>query len=309
MTQHTRTRTLLLMLASFTLMMFSSCEKEVHINLKSSEPQVVVQGQIETGMPPYVILTNTIGFFSKIDLSTYEKSFLHDAVITVSDGTKTVKLKEYTFDTGASFKFSIYSLDTASFNPANFMFGENNKTYTLSITYQGKTYTGVTKIPNPQGIDSMWFDEPLFAGEKTPDSALQLYVNYKDPDTLGDYVRYFTQRGNDLFYPSEIFSDEIVNGKQVNKIGLVAGYEQASGGQDRSRDSLIYFFPGETVTLKWCAVDKAVYNFFNTLQFARNSVGNPFSSPINPTTNMKNGALGVWAGYGVYERTAVVPHK
>ncbi|MBX2905975.1 MAG: DUF4249 domain-containing protein [Taibaiella sp.] len=301
-------RTLLIMLTSFTTLMIS-CEKEVHINLKSSDPQVVVQGQIETGAPPYVILTSTIGFFSKVDLSTYEKSFIHDAVVTVSDGTKTVTLKEYTFDTGASFRFSLYTLDTTNFNPANFLFGENNKTYTLSITHGGRTYTGVTKIPTPQGIDSMWFDEPLFAGNKTPDSALQLFVNYKDPDTPGDNVRYFTQRGNDIFYPSEIFNDEVVNGKQVNKIGLVAGYEETSDKADRNRDSLIYFFPGESVTLKWCAVDKGVYTFFNTLQFARNSVGNPFASPINPTTNMRNGALGVWAGYGVYERTAVVPHK
>lgn len=286
-----------------------SCEKEVNINLKSSDPQVVVQGQIETGQPPFVVLTSTLGFFSKVDLSTYEKSFIHNAVVTVSDGAKTVTLKEYTFDTGASFRFSVYSLDTTSLTPANIIFGENNKTYTLTITHEGKTYTGVTTIPTPQGFDSMWFDEPLFVTDKTADSARQLFVNYKDPDTLGDYVRYFTRRGNDLFYPSEIFSDEVVNGKQVNKIGLIAGYEQTTGVEGQGRDSLLYFFPGETVTLKWCAVDKGVYNFFNTLLFARNSVGNPFASPINPTTNMKDGALGVWAGYGVYERTMTVPHK
>ena len=289
--------------------MILSCEKEVNINLKSSDPQVVVQGQIETGQPPFVVLTSTLGFFSKVDLSTYQNSFIHNAVVTVSDGTKTATLKEYTFDTGASFKFSIYSLDTTNLSPANIIFGENNKTYTLTITHEGKTYTGVTTIPTPQGFDSMWFAEPLFASENTLDSALQLFVNYKDPDTMGDYVRYFTRRGNELFYPSEIFSDEVVNGKQVNKIGLIAGYEQMSGAADRNRDSLLYFFPGETVTLKWCAVDKGVYQFFNTLQFARSAVGNPFSAPINPTTNMKNGALGVWAGYGVYERTMTVPNK
>lgn len=286
--------------------LLASCEKEVNINLKPGETQVVVQGQIETGAPPFVILNTSIGFFSKVDLGTYEKSFVHDAVVTVSDGVKTVTLKEYSFDTGGSFHFYIYSLDTTGFNPANIILGENGKTYTLSVTAGGKTYTGITGIPAPKPLDSVWFGEPLFAGNNTSDSARQLFVNYDDPDTLGDCVRYFTQRDNKGFFPSGIFNDEIVNGKMVNNIGLEAGYDQTNT-EDVRRDSLIYFFPGETVTLRWCSVDKAVYQFYNTLQFARNSAGNPFSAPINPITNMRNGALGVWAGYGVYERVLVVP--
>jgi len=296
----------LLFVAFATLSLFS-CEKEVHINLQNTAPRVVVQGSIETGGIPYVMLTSSISFFAKVDLSTLEKSFLHGATVTVSNGTKTVTLKEYTFDTGSAFKFSVYSLDTANMNPDNLLWGENGSFYTLSVTYGGQTYTGITKIPIPQGIDSMWFGEPQFPREKTPDSALQLYVNYKDPDTPGDYVRYFTQRGNDVQFPSEIFSDEVINGKTINKIGLVAGYQDRA--DVKNGDSLIYFFPGETVLLKWCAIDKGVYQFFNSLQFAKNAVGNPFSAPINPITNMKNGALGVWAGYGVYAKTMVVPHK
>lgn len=281
------------------LLSLTSCEKEVSINLASSPPQVVVQGGIETSGPPYVVLTSTVGFFSKVDLATLENSFLHDAKIEVSDGSRTVTLREYSFDTGTAFKYYVYSIDSS-----NLMLGENGKTYELKITYAGKTYTSVTKIPTPQGFDTMWFDTPLFAGNNTPDSALQLFVNYIDPDTLGDYVRCFTQRGNQNFFPSANFSDEIVNGKTINNIGLAAGFQ--NDGSNINRDSLIYFFPGERVTLKWCAIDKGVYDFWNTLDFARSAVGNPFSSPINPTSNLKNGAVGVWAGYGVYSRTVIV---
>lgn len=281
------------------LLSLTACEKEVSINLASSPPRVVVQGGIETNSPPYVILTSTVGFFSKVDLATLENSFLHGAVIQVSDGSRSVTLREYSFDTGTAFKYYVYSIDSG-----NIMLGENGKTYELKITYEGNTYTSTTKIPNPQGIDSMWFDTPLFAGNNTPDSALQLFVNYTDPDTLGDFVRCFTQRGNQGFFPSTNFSDEIVNGKTINNIGLAAGYQNDI--PNRNRDSLIYFFPGERVTLKWCAIDKGVYDFWNTLDFAKGSVGNPFSSPINPTSNIKNGAVGVWAGYGVYARTVVV---
>ncbi|GAA4460739.1 hypothetical protein GCM10023093_03950 [Nemorincola caseinilytica] len=299
----THKRPLSLILMSFIVLMLASCEKEVHINLASVPPSLVVQGQIETDEPPFVLLTTTMGFFSKIDLGTLQNTFVHDAVVKVSDGSRTVTLKEYTIDS-SGYKFSFYTID---FLGADTMFGQENKIYTLTIDHNGKTYTARTKIPVPQGVDSMWFDVPEFAGENTPDSARQLFVNYTDPDTLGDYVRCYTDRNNEGFFYSSNFSDEIINGKKISKIGLAAGY-QNDGTDNRNRDSLIYFFPGDSVSLKWCAVDKAVYNFWNTLDFAKGSVGNPFASPINPTTNLTNGALGVWAGYGTYYKRARVPH-
>src|SRR5688500_7073078 len=72
-----------------------SCEKEVNFDLGTAAEKVVVEGTIETGLPPYVFLTKSIGFFSKIDLNTLSNSFIHGAKITVSDGVKSFVLKEY----------------------------------------------------------------------------------------------------------------------------------------------------------------------------------------------------------------------
>jgi len=295
----------LLIISVFVLVM-TSCEKEVHINLGTSAAKVVIQGAIENGKVPYVILTSTISFFSNVDLATLQNSFLHDAVITVSDGTKTTTLKEYSIDTGANNKVYIYSVDTSG--STGFMTGEIGKFYTLSVIYGGTTYTSVTKIPNPAGVDTMWFDKPEFVNDKTPATARQMFINYTDPDTSGNYVRCFTRRGNQLFYPSGIFSDEVVNGKVVNKIGILGGYAASSGTDNRNRDSLVYFFPGETVTLQWSSIDKGVYTFWNSVDFAKNAVGNPFSSPINTISNISNGAVGVWSGYGSVYVTMVVPN-
>ena len=292
-----------LIVVLFLVVSLASCQKEVHINLGSTPPQVVVQGAIETNVPPYVILTNTIGFFSSIDLTTLQNSFLHGALITVSDGTATVTLKEYSIDTGSNSKFYVYSVDTAALG--NIMYGQVGKFYTLSVTYNGTTYTSVTKIPVPKGIDSMWFGPPTFKNSKTPDSAVELFANYSDPDTPGNYVRYFTKRNNELYYPSGIFSDDLVNGNVIRNIDLYAGYDDST---NVNGDSLRYFYPGDSVTLKWCEIDKGVYDFWNTYAFASNAIGNPFSSPINVKTNMTNGALGVWCGYGTVFTTLVVHH-
>lgn len=297
------TKTLGIFIAALLVLFTSSCEKEVHIQLASVPPRVVVEGSIETDSPPFVMLTSSMGFFSKVDLATLQNSFLHNAVVKVSNGTKTITLREYTIDS-STFKFSFYTIDTADLS--NIMFGEEGKHYTLTIDYEGKSYSAITKIPYPQKFDTMWFAEPEFTGPNTPDSARQLFVNYKDPDTLGDYVRAYTSRNGGAFLYSANFSDEIVNGKQINKIGLALGYEPSNGS--RNQDSLIYAFPGEEITLKWAAVDKGVYTFWNTLDFAKGSVGNPFSSPINPVTNLTNGALGIWAGYGTYYKTAIVQY-
>ena len=283
------------------LLCSASCEKVVHINLASVPPQVVVEGAIETGLPPYVILTSTIGFFSNVNLSTLQNTFLHGADIRVSCGSKTVTLVEYSIDTGNNNKFFIYTVDTA--NLANIMLGRVDSFYNLTITYNGQTYTSFTKIPAPKGVDTMWFATPTYKDAGTPDSALQLFVNYTDPDTPGNYVRYFTQINGGTFFPSQIFSDEVVNGKAIKNLGLFGGYDQALNSNG---DSLSYFYPGDTVTLKWAEIDKNVYNFWNTAGYAASVTGNPFASPINIQSNITNGALGVWAGYGSILTTAIV---
>ena len=279
----------------------SACEKVVHINLGGTPPQVVVEGAVETNIPPYVILTSTIGFFSTVDLATLEGSFIHGANVQVNDGSKTVTLKEYAIDTANGAKFYVYSVDTTL--PTALMTGQVGKSYTLTITYNGTTYSSVTKIPNPKGVDSIWFAKPL--ADHFPDSALQLFVNYTDPDTPGNYVRYFTRRNSQQFYPSGIFSDEAVNGKTINNLQLVAGYDDSL---NVNGDSLRYFYPGDTMTLKWCEIDRGVYNFWNSYIFANNAIGNPFASPINLQTNMTNGAIGVWAGYGSIQYTRAILH-
>ena len=287
----------------FLVVTLISCQKEVHINLGTSPTQIVVQGAIETNVPPYVILTSTIGFFSKIDLSTLQNSFIHGAIVTVSDDSTTVTLKEYTIDTGNNNHFYIYSIDTS--NLSNLMLGRVGKFYKLSIKYNGQTYTSVTKIPAPKGCDSLWFGPPTFTSSKTPDSAAELFANYTDPDTMGNYVRYFTKRNNELYYASGIFDDGLVNGKHISNIDLYAGYDDST---NVNGDSLRYFYPGDTVTLKWCEIDKGVYDFWNTYEYASNAIGNPFASPINIKSNITNGALGVWCGYGSILTTMVVPH-
>lgn len=303
-----RFRHLYIALCTLSVLFFcASCEKEVHLNLNSGNTQLVVNGQIETALPPYVVLTRSIGFFSKVDLKTLEASFIHDADVRVWDGTREFRLREYEFDSSSgntSAHFFVYSTDID--DPASLDFlGEPGKTYRLTITSEGKTYTSYSKIPFPQPIDSMVAVAPDSPPAKAP-TALQLIVYYSDPDTLGNAVRYFTKRNSETFFPgpSSVLDDAIVNGSKNGKYPLQVG----TSGQDIDfSDSTGYIFPGDTVTLKWAAIDRGVYNFFVAYEYAIGTVGNPFSSPINVPSNVNNGALGVWIGYGSTYTTIIVP--
>ena len=295
------TKSFFLVLALVLTVFLLSCEQQININLKSDTSQLVVQGAIETNLPPYVILTNSLGFFSTISLSNLQNSFVHNASIQVNDGTNTVTLKEYKVDTAGGGSFYIYTLDTS--NSAQLMFGVVNKFYSLTINVNGKTYTATTKIPNPKGCDTEWFAAPIFQNKKTPDSAYQLYINYTDPDTPGNNVVYYTQINGGQTYIAGVYNDAVVNGKTVKKIALVAGYDDSVSANP---DSARYFYPGDTVVLKWCEIDNRVYNFWNDYFYALQTTGNPFASPTNVIGNVSNGAVGVWAGYGsIYYKLVV----
>jgi hypothetical protein len=281
-----------------------SCEKDVDFPLSSSGEKVVVEGTIETGLPPYILLSKSIGFFSNVDLNTLANSFLHDAAITVSDGAQSFKLREYKISSGNA-AFYFYSVDSADAAALAFR-GVEGKTYTLRIEYGGKIYESSTTIPRPKALDSLWAVPPP-PGEMPDDypTSMRLFARYTDPDTLGNRVRYYTKRNSGPFLPPyySVNDDAIINGTQID-IQLNAGFNRMD---TIDRQTFGYFYRGDTVVVKWSAIDKNVFDFWRTLEFSYGSTGNPFAAPVEVSTNISGGALGVWAGYGATFDTLVIP--
>ncbi len=288
-----------------TTFMLSSCEREVSFNLGDAQDKIVVEGTIENGQFPIVRFSKSIGFFSKIDLKTFSESFLHDAVMTVSDGSKSVALKEYalTFD---SLSFFIYSIDTADVNALLFK-GEVGKSYDLKIEYKGKTYTSTTTIPELVPLDSVWAQAPPVdeIPEEHP-NVMEIFARYTDPPTRGNKARYFTSTNGGQFLSPlySVYDDDVVNGTTVD-ITLSAGMNRMD-----SLDFTTYGYvlKGDTVILKWCNIDDQTFSFWRTLEYSYGANGNPFASPVKISTNISNGALGIWQGYASSYDTLYVPH-
>lgn len=292
---------LILSIIAFALF---SCEKDITFNTENVEPKLVVDAQIETNQPPIVILTKSANYFSTLNSSLLNTLFVHNAKITINNGSNTHQLKEYSI-TQNGITYYFYSNDIA--NPATSFVGENGKQYSMQIESESKTYTSTTTIPIlAKKIDSIWWKKPPVGVDTT---FAVVMVKVTDPPGLGNYIRFFIQQGvKNTFLPADnsAFDDQVVDGKTY-QLPVSPGVDRNNPKQNKGGDSAAYFLRGDTVTLKFCNIDKASYNFWSTWEFAYSAIGNPFSAPNVVLGNISNNALGAFSGYATQFKTVVIP--
>ncbi|MBK6523690.1 MAG: DUF4249 family protein [Sphingobacteriaceae bacterium] len=73
-------------LITFSSLLFA-CRKDVNVKLPDYQEKLVVEGSIETGKVPVVLLSVSVPYFGTFDFTTPEKAFVKGAFVTVSDGT------------------------------------------------------------------------------------------------------------------------------------------------------------------------------------------------------------------------------
>jgi hypothetical protein len=283
------------------LVLLAGCEKKIEFDLKQAETVLAVDANIENDLPPVVVLTNSLGYFSVIDTSIINNMFVHGADVYISNGVLTHKLKEYPIPVPTA-GITLYKYSIDSSNLATAFVGQLNTSYSLKIVSGGKEYNATTTIPAiAKKPDSMWWEKAPFQEDTT---RVILMIKTTDPPGLGNYVRYFTQRNGEPLYPglNSVFDDQVIDGTT---------YElEVQPGVDRNFPGSIndnFFNRGDTITFKLCNIDRASYNFWNTWEFAAQSIGNPFASPNKILGNIDNGALGAFYGYGAFYKTIIVP--
>ncbi len=280
------------------LFMLVSCEKDIDFKLKQADPILVVDAQIEEGQPPVVLLTKSLGFFNKIDPALLANSFVRNAEVYVSNGNLTHRLFEYAIPISPGFTIYVYSNNVLS--PSGSFVGEIGKSYSLRIVSEGKEYTSNTNIPtNGLKLDSIWTKQ---INSITDTLKRDLFFRATDVTGLGNSGRYFTKRNRGEFLAgfNSVFDDQIIDGTSFNS--------QIPQGVDRNNLPPIgnnFFMKGDTITLKWCNIPRSTYTFWNTWEFAAQSIGNPFAQPNKVLGNISNGALGAFCGYSVVTKTVI----
>jgi hypothetical protein len=281
---------------------FCACEKGINFKLNAAPPQLVVDASIENGLPPVVVLSSSLNYFSQINPAILENSFVHNATVSVSSGTMTQQLKEYS-KAGDSTGYTIYYYTLDSSNLINAFWGASNNTYHLKIDVNGQTYTAQTTIPTlAKRIDSLQWEE---APDNPDTTKVIVFATITDPPGYGNYTRYYTSVNDSAYFPglNSVYDDQITDGTTYTV--------QVERGVDRNQKidltNYSFFHRGDKVIVKFCNIDKATFDFWRTMEYNYQSIGNPFSSPTQVLGNISNGALGCFAGYAAQYITILIP--
>ncbi len=301
----------------FLLLSILSCSKEIQIDIPGYQEQLVVDGRIDAGGFPVVILTKSKNIYAASNFSEYIASMIFDASISINNGTNEVNLElisvsqlplesqyriaemlKIEFELLPLIPFQVYSTT----NPQ--MIGELGKTYFLKINYNNKFYEGSTQLLEPVALDySNWTPNAINSDYGT------LFSRLTDPANVRNAykweVKLITKKANNqpkdvIFRSSEspYFADDFFD-------GLSFEFETKYHAKDTTYPSGYrrHYKYGDSLVIKMSRVDNAVFDFFDKKEAQAESAGNPFATPVNIPSNLSNGALGIWAGYAPWYDT------
>jgi len=296
-----------------------SCEKDIDIDIPESEPQIVIEGSIENGRPPIVLVSKTRGFFEPTTPADIANSYIADATVFVNNLELTAVcaadipeelLSEFAELIGIPPE-DLDDLPLCGYIGFDIL-GDFNTSYDLRVEVDDQVLTARTHIPNPVVPDSsyfkLWANSPQYG---------YVFTRFVDPDTLNNAYRVFTKRigpnNNDnpideVYYAplGSTFLDEFFNGTSI-EVGFQRGQPFNSSRPVDIGDEDGYFELGDRFVFKFCSISEPSYQFYRTFEQQLGTNGSPFAAPNNVITNIEGG-LGIWAGSAcVYDTIFATP--
>lgn len=253
------------------------------VGLPQPVPQIVVEGWIEDGYNPIVMLTTTVPIGESVtDLKELEKFVINWGKVTISDGEKSVVLSgrrnnDY---------FPPYIYTTSS------MTGQAGKTYTITVEYSGRTVTAQTTIPEDVPLEYI----RVAASGENPGN-FQLVGGLKDNRNSKDYYKFFVKvSGKDSTYISSFLGltdDDILKDKTET-----AELPINNGSRRSDQRMTTYFTAEDRVIVKFCTLDQTSWQYWNDFEEIQSLSRNPFFPVSTSIRSNVKGGLGYWAGYG-----------
>lgn len=291
------------------LILVASCTKEVKVDIPGYAEQLVVDGRIETGCFPVILLSKSQNVYAPTDLEAYINSFVSDAQVSVSNGTATISLSlipvsslplESQKTVAEMLKLELNELQLLPIQVYSTtdltILGEVGKTYTLQIEYNGKSYSGSTSLLTPVELNNLFWK----AEESNPEYGYS-WANLTDPAGQFNGYKWEAKRINltssgeyldDLYKRAGYFKDQYFDGLTFEfAVGNPLKRKDTTHLEDYKR----FYRIGDTVVIKLSRLDYATYDFFDKKSAQLGNGGNPFATPVNIPSNIP-GALGIWAG-------------
>jgi len=289
------------------------CETAIDVEIPLAEPFLVVEGRIEPGTPPIVLLSRSQNYFEPVGASLLGTLYQGGGQVRITVDGETVELDEVCAGDLGPMEL-LLAAELLGLPPEILMFsnlcaytslgllGEEGKTYALEAVLDGDTAVSISKLNPPVPLDSIWFEVP-----GTSDSLGFIHALFDDPDSLGNAYRWSAGRhGVDpgLLYPTlSTVDDAFFNGLsfEFNQFRPVTAEDF---DEDANPDEIGFYRWGDTVTVRWDHIDRGAYEAIRSMEEQLQSQGSPFANPADVASNV-SGGLGLWVAYSPYVDTVV----
>jgi hypothetical protein len=249
-----------------------SCQKEIQIDLNSSDPKVVIQAEVTDQELPYTVKINKTVNFS--ESSIYPP--VEGALVIISDNAGNS-------DTLSEVTPGLYQ------SPATK--GIPGREYKLTVVTNGNTFTAVSHMPAVVPLNYLAAIESNF-GPPGNDTAYYFIVpHYTDPVGLGNCYRFFQFLKNKRSKSINIFNDNINDGLP---------------NQRPVFDPDVEIHLGDTVGIEMQCIDRSNYDYFYSLSQSSGNGPGGGATPANPVTNIQGGALGYFSAHTIEQKTIIV---
>jgi hypothetical protein len=257
-----------------SVVLLSSCEKVIDIDLNSADKKYVIEGVItDQAGTARVLISQTNNFDESNDFPA-----VSGAVVTVQEAG------------GPVFNFTETS---PGIYEAAALSGISGKDYALSVNVGGKLFTAACRMPQKINLDSIYItDELIFTATRKTVNAV-----FNDPTGLGNSYR-FVQYVNGLKEKQiMIRNDDYSDGRRIiNKLFYFSEDDETT----RNIKS------GDQVMVDMFCIDPAIYKYWYSLD--RSSTGGSGqATPSNPVTNLQGGALGYFSAHTLQTKSLVAP--
>ena len=304
-----------------------SCQEEITLDLPKADEKLVIEGSIENGFPPYIIITKNGGYFDPIDSETFNNLFVNDIEYVEiwyndNDGVKldSVILEQITYiDSLPPIYTDIDYLKEHLENeapPSAYDFSKSGRTYYLEIKWNDQIITSSTTIPEVTPLDCLWVEK---SENNKEEYEYDIRGLYSDPADQDNYIIVKSKRIQHFEYKDSLKclaanipdgslkiidagSDILINGQSFETYfprpkdkGFPTGNYNAYHTEVCDEDTLE--FEEDIVMIKYCQIDEPSLKFWRGLVRQVGNNGNPFAEPLNLVSNINNG-LGVFTGYG-----------
>lgn len=224
--------------------LLSGCMKIIDVDLKNSDPQLVVEGIVTNSSPASVTISKSVPFSTSNNFPP-----VSGAIVRVAD------------DAGGEYALT----ETSTGNYVNnALVGVEGRTYNLTISLNGKEYKSSSTMPSQVNMDTILLEQIAFITE----NIWIVKPKYTDPPGFGNYYR-FIEKINNVRNPTIWVWDDKLSNNGVSTRPLIQG------------DSTIKL--NDTIEVEMQCIDRNIFRYFSALQSLQDNSTTPANPDTNIT--------------------------